>query len=87
MRLWPGKQNCLVLDFSDKSHSLDNIMSLSSAVPEATIFKEESEETEREEVDKRPKIEVLEEIDREFDILGSVRFIWAPSRRRVEPSR
>lgn len=76
LRLWPGKQNCLVLDFSDKGHSLDSIMSLDSAIPEAVIFKEEPGETDREEIDKQPKIKVIEECDREFDILGATRFIW-----------
>lgn len=77
LRLWPGKQDCLVLDFSDQGHSLDTIMSLSSAIPEATIFKEAKEAAEPiKEIDRRPKIEVFEEVDREFDILGSVRFMW-----------
>jgi superfamily II DNA or RNA helicase len=79
LRLWPGKQNCLVLDFSDKGHNLDSIISLSSTIPEAAIIKGSKEERgEREEIDNRPKIEVLEEVDREFDILGNARFMWVP---------
>ncbi len=79
LRLWPGKQDCLVLDFSDQGHNLDTLMSLSSAVPEASIIREAKEAAEqREEVNNRPKIEVLEEIDHEFDILGSARFMWVP---------
>ena len=80
LRLWPGKENCLVLDFSDRGHSLDSIMSLSSAIPEAAIIKEEPKEElgEREEVDKRPKFECLNEIDKEFDILGARGFVWVP---------
>jgi hypothetical protein len=53
-------------------------MSLSAAIPEAAIIREEQEEEqdEREEIDKRPKIECFNEIDKEFDILGARRFIW-----------
>lgn len=76
LRLWPGKQNCLVLDFSDKNHNLDSIMSLSKTIPEAFLIKESGPEIERDEIDRRPKIEVIEEIDKEFDILGTTRFIW-----------
>ncbi len=75
LRLWPGKQNCLVLDFTDRNNNLDSIMSLSTAIPEAAHSVEKAIEID-EEVDKRPKIEVLEDIDREFDILGAARFIW-----------
>ncbi len=76
LRLWPGKQNCLVLDFSDKNHNLDSIMSLNKTIPEAFLIKECGQEIEREEIDRRSKIEVIEEIDKEFDILGATRFIW-----------
>ncbi len=74
LRLWPGKPDCLVLDFSDRSHNLDSIMSLSSAIPEISITKEATEQFEA--IDKQPTIEALEEVDREFDILGSARFMW-----------
>lgn len=75
LRLWPGKQNCLVLDFTDSDHNLDGIMSLSRTIPEAFVVKER-EHQEREQLDKSSKIEVLEDVDREFDILGCARFIW-----------
>ena len=79
LRLWPGKADCLVLDFSDRSHNLDNIVSLGYAIPEALTIKDEQERPEeQEEIDKRSKIEVLEDVDREFDILGCARFIWIP---------
>jgi superfamily II DNA or RNA helicase len=74
LRLWPGKENCLVLDFSDRGHKLDSVMSLSSAIPEAFIEKEGKGD--REEVDRTPKFECHDSIDREFDILGSRRFVW-----------
>lgn len=80
LRLWPGKQNCVVLDFTDKSHSLDSVMTLSNTIPEAIHIteKEKTEGIEREEVDRIAKINVIESIDQEFDILGRVRFIWTP---------
>jgi hypothetical protein len=76
LRLWPGKENCLVLDFTDRSHNLDSIMSLSTAVPEAAVIGEKIEVEGREEIDKIPKFECLDEIDSEFDILGARRFAW-----------
>jgi len=76
LRLWPGKQDCLVLDFSDRSHNLDSVMSLSSAIPELAAVQEGAGQ--REEVDRSPKIAAIEAIDREFDILGSARFMWVP---------
>lgn len=80
LRLWPGKQNCLVLDFSDRGHSLDSCVSLSSTIPEAAFIQDaqEGEQEEREPIDKTPKIECLAEVDRVFDILGAARFIWIP---------
>lgn len=75
LRLWPGKENCLVLDFTDRHHTLDGIMSLSNTLPEASIVDDE-QKTEDEEIDRRPKIEILYECDRVFDILGATRFIW-----------
>lgn len=75
LRLYPGKENCLVLDFTDKHHTLDGIMSLSNALPEAAII-EDRPKIELADIDRRPKIEVLSECDRIFDILGSTRFIW-----------
>lgn len=76
LRLYPSKQDCLVLDFSDKHHNLDGIMSLTSTIPEAEIKENNAPKIEREEIDMRPKIEVLSDCDKEFDILGSTRFIW-----------
>jgi ATP-dependent helicase IRC3 len=76
LRLWPGKENCYVLDFTDKGHNLDAVMTLSNTIPEAIHVKEEDEQVEREQIDRTPKINVIESCDREFDILGSARFIW-----------
>lgn len=79
LRLWPGKQDCLVLDFTDRGHNLDSIMSLNRTVPEALEFTDGNQNVfDREGIDKSQKIEVSEECDREFDILGCARFIWVP---------
>ncbi len=79
LRLWPGKQDCLVLDFTDGGHNLDSIMSLSRTVPEVVELIDGNQKAfDREEIDKSPKIGVSEECDREFDILGCARFIWIP---------
>lgn len=81
LRKHPSKENCIVLDFSDKHHTLDGVMSLSCTIPEvAHIVEEQPEGTERKEVDNRPKIEVLQECDKEFDILGCASFIWVQVR-------
>lgn len=81
LRKHPGKENCLLLDFTDKGHSLDNIMQLNCIVPEATfLMDEESEEIddedEVEEVDRTPRIGGVETSDRSFDIVGASRFCW-----------
>jgi ATP-dependent helicase IRC3 len=76
LRLWPGKVNCLVLDFTDRNNNLDGIMSLNSVISEAFIVGEVKQNIDREEVDRSSKIEVLEECDQEFDILGCARFLW-----------
>jgi ATP-dependent helicase IRC3 len=75
LRLWPGKSDCLVMDFTDRHNNLDSIMSLSCVIPEAAHINEEAVSTD-EEKDRRPKIHALHDIDKEFDILGTARFIW-----------
>lgn len=75
LRLWPGKSDCLVLDFTDRHNSLDSIMTLNSVVPEASHISEEAV-PKNNDVDRTSKIEVIHDLDEEFDILGSARFIW-----------
>jgi len=77
LRLFPGKQDCLVLDFTDNGHNLNNTMSLKKAIPEADVFPDIDGQQDRE--DKLlPINERLREIcDKEFDILGQKRFMWA----------
>jgi superfamily II DNA/RNA helicase len=80
LRKHPGKENCLILDFTDKGHSLDSAMKLSTLIPEAIHLQEEGEQKESEEgaeeLDRTPKIGAVETSDRAFDILGQARFMW-----------
>ena len=75
LRLWPGKSDCLVLDFTDRHNNLDAIMTLNNVVPEALHINEEAI-LQNNEVDRTSKIEVIHDLDEEFDILGATRFIW-----------
>ncbi|MBS0655513.1 MAG: hypothetical protein JSR46_07045, partial [Verrucomicrobia bacterium] len=71
--------NCLVLDFTDQGHSLDAVVNLSKAIPEARVDREKSEEQEdadQEGLHKENTIEISRECDQEFDILGGARFMW-----------
>lgn len=74
LRLYPGKQDCLVLDFSDKSNHLDSIISLSKAIPEASEIIEHQREIQK--PDTTPKIQVTKEVDEVFDVLGQTRLLW-----------
>jgi ATP-dependent helicase IRC3 len=77
LRKHPGKEDCLILDFTDRHHTLDNVVTLKCTIPEAVHVEEETEQLEAiEEVDNRPKLHILNDVDREFDVLGSVRFSW-----------
>jgi superfamily II DNA or RNA helicase len=77
LRIHLGKENCLVLDFCDRFHNLDTILSLNKSIPGAIELKEKPEkEEEQEEINHTPKITTLEEIDTAFDILGRQRFLW-----------
>jgi ATP-dependent helicase IRC3 len=76
LRLYPSKENCLVLDFTDRFHNLDSVMSLTKTIPEAVHIEERKKVEDPEEVDHTPKIASFEEVDEEFDILGQQRFIW-----------
>lgn len=78
LRLWPGKNDCLVLDFTDKSHNLDDLITLSTSIPEALQVREWEFESVEREIDRTAKIEIFRESDEEFDILGCARFMWVP---------
>lgn len=80
LRLWPGKEDCIVLDFTDRGNNLDSIMTLSTIIPEESVEEqeesEEKEKAEREEVDRTAKVDFLDSEDKEFDVLGTARFMW-----------
>lgn len=81
LRKHPGKENCLLLDFTDRGHSLDSIMQLNCILPEATFLLEEEgeeieEDDESEEIDRTPKMGAVPTSDRAFDIVGASRFCW-----------
>lgn len=79
LRLYPGKANCLVLDFTDGGHNLDSTISLSSAIPEVAHVIEDRLKVELEERDTTRKMaNNLIQCDTEFDILGGTRFVWIP---------
>lgn len=78
LRIHPSKENCLVLDFSDRFHRLDSAVTLSNIIPVAEIIKDHKEDNlDKEEIDRTAKIETLEAIDKEFDLLGRSSFIWS----------
>lgn len=76
LRIYPSKENCLVLDFTDRFHNLDSVMSLTKIIPEAVHIEERPRMEDPEEIAHTTKISSLEEIDEEFDLLGQQRFIW-----------
>jgi superfamily II DNA or RNA helicase len=76
LRLHPGKENCLVIDFTDKGHNLDSVLSLSSALCDIPQMNQQDEEQTPEEIDHTPKHLILDEKDERFDILGNARFCW-----------
>src|SRR6185295_5575266 len=56
LRIYPSKENCLVLDFTDRFHNLDSVMSLTKTIPEAVHIEEQAEEENPKEVDRTSKI-------------------------------
>jgi superfamily II DNA or RNA helicase len=80
LRKHPSKENCLVLDFTDRHHTLDNVVALSS-ISEAVLLEEVKEEAEEQieketKIDNQPKLYINRNIDKEFDVLGVGKFIW-----------
>ncbi len=75
-RKHPTKVNCLVLDFTDTGNNLKNIISLSKAIPEAEIIEEQHKENDTEPTARNFNEKARKDIDKEFDILGSISFMW-----------
>jgi ATP-dependent helicase IRC3 len=79
LRTWQKKKNCLVLDFSDKGHTLISSMTLEKALPELkTNVEKESNNNIKNEKDKftTKTDNEIEVCDEEFNILGTPKYIW-----------
>lgn len=75
LRIYPGKEDCLVLDFTDKHNNLNSIITLTKAITEAKIIQEAP--TPIPVIPERiAKIEVPDEVDEEFDIIGNHSLLW-----------
>lgn len=72
------KKDCLVLDFTDKHHNLNTIISLQAIMPQAPVILDESAITKTAPnlSSKKPTIKSDLSIDREFNILAMPKFIW-----------
>lgn len=77
LRIYPSKENCLVLDFSDEGHSLKSVISLSKAIPEAHEVREIAKQPQTPE-DGGRFITIRRELNEEFNLLGAstTRLIW-----------
>jgi superfamily II DNA or RNA helicase len=81
LRKHPGKDDCLVLDFTDEYNNLNTIISLNKAIPEAKYIDADKPKVERPKLDRTLRISTLEDVDHTFDILGAhvrtaLNFIW-----------
>jgi ATP-dependent helicase IRC3 len=76
LRPYPGKENCLVLDFTDEGHRLKVPMTLSKAIDSRTQNeKERDEEAEREKIIR--KIYIGKNRESSFDLLGlEAQLLW-----------
>ena len=79
LRKHPKKEFCLILDFTDVYHNLNSIISLKKTIPSAKVIIDQTNNTGHGEL----RINTLEDIDEEFDILGNytklpINFIWIP---------
>ena len=79
LRLWPGKQNCFVLDFTDRGHNLDSVITLSNSIPEAFI--KEGMELEKQLEPEKGSIGLQKSMSqknstRSLIFWGSARFMW-----------
>ena len=75
LRIFPTKEDCLVLDFADDYHDLNSIMSLKKSVPQATVHEQKNVSTQKESKPLAGTI-VHEYCDECFDILGQTKFSW-----------
>lgn len=74
LRLYEGKTNCLVLDFTDKAHNLKGVVGLKKTLPQIHVDEDEEHyETALGRLMKRPSnpVDVMQVSDKEFDLLGN----------------
>lgn len=72
-----SKEDCLVLDFTDKYNNLNTIVSLPDVMPNVKILTEESPKKQIERTEPIGQIIRSDQnIDQTFDILGKPKFIW-----------
>lgn len=76
LRKYMGKQDCLVLDFTDQQNNIDQLASLSASIPEATMLEDGTQSGQRNPNPRNPSIRSDKDLDQEFDILGSVKLRW-----------
>lgn len=79
IRLFPSKKDCLVLDFADKYHDLNCIMSLKKTIPGVQEVRDRDDNRQAAGglmQSLMPEADVRELNDESFDILGQTRFVW-----------
>ena len=76
LRKSPGKENCLVLDFTDTGNNLKNVITLKKAIPEAQLIEEPKAKSVSKKTARNSNQAARENSDLEFDILGTRTFIW-----------
>ncbi len=76
LRKSPGKENCLVLDFTDTGNNLKNVITLKKAIPEAQLIEEPSRSQPENKTARNLNGVTRKNIDQVFDILGSIKFLW-----------
>ena len=76
LRNHEGKINCLVLDFTDKGHNLLSVVTLNKTMPEAEYHEEVTPKKLVERAEKNNSVGLQEDVDQEFDIVGSSKFMW-----------
>lgn len=78
LRPFPSKQDCLVLDFSDDSHNIDDVITLSKTIPYAQVIDEGKIQTcaTIENLSNLEKASPTVISDELFDLFGNKRFAW-----------
>lgn len=77
-RLYPGKEKCLVLEFTDNRHDICNLGSL-TGLPlknKQSLKKAILEEEERQEQEKQQEATAKKVVAKEFDLLDRSKFRW-----------